>query len=102
MITLIKQWYSGVWNVRLMVVAGLLFGMYSFFIVATVVTVNDRKDIRIAIRDTQAQVADLEISYFNLASGVDMQKASSLGFVNAAVPQFVYAGQIEEKVAVNQ
>lgn len=100
MTTFIKKWYSGIWNMRLMMIAGLLFGMYSFFIVATIVTVNDRKDIRTAIRATQAEVADLEISYFATASKVDMNRALELGFVPSPVPQFVYAGETEEKVAL--
>ncbi len=100
MTTLISQWYTGNWNMRLVAVVGLLFGLYSYFIVGTVVTVNERKDIRTDIRSVQAEVSDLEISYFTLASQVDMHKATDLGFVNAAIPKFVYTDTTEERVAL--
>lgn len=100
MISLLKKIYSGAYNTRLFVVAVSLFGVYSFFIVSTVMAVNQRKDIRTNIRSAQAQVSDLEISYFNLASQVDVKKAEALGFINAPVPKFAYTNAQPEKVAL--
>ncbi len=100
MILLIKKIYSGAYNTHLFVGVIGLFGLYSFFIASTVAAVNQRKDIRTDIRTVQAHVSDLEISYFNLASHIDMEKATTLGFVNAAVPKFAYTGTQEEKVAL--
>ena len=102
MISLLKKIYSGAYNTRLFVGVIVLFGIYSFFIVSTVVAVNERKDIRTDIRNVQASVSDLEISYFNLASQIDVKKAETLGFVNAAVPKFAYTNAQPEKVALVQ
>ena len=100
MTSLLKKVYSGAYNTHLFVGVIGLFGLYSFFVVSTVVAVNQRKEIRTSIRTVQAHVSDLEISYFNLASGIDAEKAAMLGFVNAAVPKFAYTGTHEEKVAL--
>ncbi len=101
MITFIKKLYSGSYNAHLFVGVIAMFGLYSFLVVSTIVSVNQRKDIRADIRTTQAKVSDLEISYFNLASQIDIHKAEALGFVNAAVPKFAYTGgNQEEKVAL--
>lgn len=98
--SLFKNIYNGMHTPRLLVGVIGLFVMYSFFIVSTVVAINQRKDIRTDIRTVQARVADLEISYFTLASTVDVTKATSLGFVTAPVPEFAYTHVPEEKVAL--
>lgn len=100
MITFIKKLYSGSYNTHLFIGVIAMFGLYSFLVVSTIVSVNQRKDIRATIRTTQAQVSDLEISYFNLAAQVDIHKAEELGFVNAPVPKFAYTGSQEGKVAL--
>lgn len=100
MISLLKKVYSGAYNTHLFVGVIGLFGLYSFFIVSTVVAVNQRKDIRSEIRAAQARVSDLEIRYFSLASEIDTKKAADLGFVNVAIPTFAYTGAQEEKVAL--
>lgn len=85
--------FSGSLNKTLLIALVAMFGVYSFFIARTVVAVNQRKDIRTDIRDLQAKVSDLEITYFNLTSGIDMAKASELGFVESSTTTFAYTGE---------
>jgi hypothetical protein len=96
----IKNTFSGSWNRHLLTGLVVLFGLYSFFIARTVVAVNQRKDVRAEIRDTQTRVSDLEIKYFNLASNIDMQKATELGFIDSQTPTFAYTKPAAETVAV--
>lgn len=101
MISFLKKIYSGSYNTQLLSMAVGLFALYSFFIVSTVVAVNQRDAIGQSIRTTQATVSGLEINYFNLASQVDIQKAESLGFVNDPVPSFAYVNSTDaSKVAI--
>lgn len=95
-----KKTLSGSFNGRLLAVAAGLFAAYSFFIVSTVVAINQRKDLRAEIRDSQARVSELEIRYFSLASGIDERKAAELGFVASDAPSFAYMSPLPEKVAL--
>ena len=100
MISFLKKAYSGAYNVHLFAGTVGLFCLYSFFIVGAVVAVNQRKDIRTEIHDVQATVSEREINYFDLASHVDIQKATDLGFVNEPVPKFAYVAGQDNTVAV--
>lgn len=86
----IKSFFSGSANKWLV---GILFGMfvmYSFFIARTVVAINERKMLYSSLREEQIKVADLETHYFNLASQLDISKATLLGFNNSETPRFAY------------
>jgi len=102
MISLLKKIYSGAYNRHLFAGTIGLFCLYSFFIVSAVVAINQRKDLGTDIRTTQSSVSDLEINYFNLASQVDVNKATQLGFVNDPVPEFAYVGGQDNNVAMAQ
>lgn len=96
----IKNIFSGSWNRYLLVALVGMFGVYSFFIARSVVAINQRKTLYSEIRVSQAKVSDLEINYFNLASSIDIQKASALGFVESKTPTFAYTHPDAETVAL--
>jgi hypothetical protein len=100
LITSLKNIISGNYNRYFLGGAVGLFAVYSFFIASTVVAINQRKDLRQEIRASQGQVSELEIKYFNLSAGIDIKKASELGFVDSQTPIFAYAKATEEKVAL--
>lgn len=81
---------SGSMNKALLGVFVALFFGYSFLIGSTVVSINQRKNLYADIRAKQAEVSELEISYFNLAQGIDMEKAKELGFQDAQTAIFAY------------
>jgi hypothetical protein len=91
---------AGAYNKKLLGLLILCFVAYSFCITRTVVAVNDRKDLRADIRDTQTRVAELEINYFALAGTIDMTKAYETGFVESTGSAFVYTNPPQEAVAV--
>lgn len=99
-ITILNKTLSGSYNKRLLGLLGLCFVAYSFCITRTVMAVNDRKDLRADIRETQTRVAELEINYFALAGSIDMDKARAAGFVEATGSAFVYTHPAAETVAV--
>lgn len=76
--------------------------MYSFFIARSVVAINQRKTLYSEIRTMQAKVSDLEIEYFNIASSIDIQKASALGFVESKTPTFAYTHPDADTVAISR
>lgn len=87
-------------NTVLVGIATGLFVAYSFFIVSTVVAINQRKSVNTNTRALQSRISDLEIRYFTVSSGIDISKASEMGFVNAQTPTFAYVQPEEEKVAM--
>lgn len=96
----IKNIFSGSWNRYLLLALVGMFVLYSFFIARSVVAINQRKTLYSEIRISQAKVSDLEINYFNLASSIDIQKASALGFVESKTPTFAYTHPDAETVAL--
>ncbi len=100
LISTTKNLFSGAYNGRLLGGVLGLFAVYSFFIVSTVVAINQRKDLRNEIRTSQANVSNLEIKYFALASNINEHKAQELGFITSETPSFVYTSPLPEKVAL--
>ena len=96
----IKQLLSGSWNRYLLGGLAAFFLVYSFFIGRTVVAIDQRKDLSREIATAQMKVSDLEIQHFNMASGIDMAKAVSLGFVDAKTPDFAYVYPVADTVAL--
>jgi hypothetical protein len=70
--------------------------------IQTVTLINERKDIRESIRQTQVGISDLEIQYFKLAQGIDKQTIEQLGFKESVVPVFAYTKPAYESVAFNR
>jgi hypothetical protein len=99
--TLTKKIFSGTLNTTLLMVVVGLFGAYSFFIGHSVIAINQRKALMGQVRTTQSDVSNSEIKYFNLASGIDMNTVSKLGFVDSQTPDFAYTQQTgQDTVAV--
>ena len=73
---------------------------YMGMMVKTISLVNDRKDIRTQIRDTQVAVSDLEVKYFNLAQSIDQAEISRLGFTDSTTPVFAYTNPAFPTVAI--
>ncbi len=71
---------SGSHNGTLLGAFAALFVVYSFLIGSTVVSINERKNLYSEIRAQQAHLAELEIQYFELAQGVDLNRATEMGF----------------------
>lgn len=86
----IKNIFSGNLNKYLLGTVVVLFCAYSFLIARTVISIDQRKSLASELRTAEASVANAEITYFNLASGIDTTKATELGFVNADTPDFAY------------
>ncbi len=99
-ITLIKKMLGGAYNKHYLAGIVGLFAVYSFFIVSTVIAINQCKDLRVEMRTSQARVSELEIKYFALASSIDETKAQSLGFIASETPSFAYMSPLPEKVAL--
>lgn len=99
--SLIKKIFSGTLNTTLLLVVVGLFGTYSFFITHSVIAVNQRKALMSNVRTAQSDVSNSEINYFNLASGIDMNTVSKLGFVDSQTPDFAYTNPTgQDAVAV--
>lgn len=98
----IRTIFSGSWNRYLLFVLAGTFVLYSFFIARSVVAINQRKALYTEVRTAQAKVSDLEIEYFNLASSIDIQKASDLGFVESKTPTFAYTHPDADTVAISR
>lgn len=64
--------------------------VYMILMVQTISLINERKDIRGSIRNTQVAISDLEVRYFELAQSIDQQVISDLGFTESTVPTFAY------------
>ena len=97
----IRTLFSGALNKQLVILVVVLFGAYSFFIVRTVVAINQRKELYSDMRVAQAKVSELEINYFNLAANVDTTKIQQLGFVDSQTPTFAYVQpEGQDKVAL--
>ncbi len=98
--TFTKNIFTGTYNKQLLSGVIGLFAVYSFFIVSTVVAINQRKNTNTLASTTQSQVSDLEIKYFSLDSGISPATATSLGFVDSQTPTFAYVDPQAEKVAM--
>jgi hypothetical protein len=98
----IRNIFSGSWNRYLLFVLIGMFVLYSFFIARSVVAINQRKTLYSEIRTMQTKVSDLEIEYFNIASSIDIQKASALGFVESKTPTFAYTHPDADTVAISR
>lgn len=81
---------------------GMLALSYVFMMIQTVTLINERKDIRESIRQTQVGISDLEIQYFKLAQGIDKQTIEQLGFKESVVPVFAYTKTAYDSVAFNR
>lgn len=71
------------------IVVGLLCA-YGGFMVQAISLIQERKDVRESIRQTQIAISDLEVDYFNLAQSIDPQTIQQLGFTESTVPVFAY------------
>lgn len=64
--------------------------VYMVLMVRTISLINERKDIRAEIRNTQVAISDSEVRYFELAQSIDKNVIESLGFTESTVPVFAY------------
>lgn len=96
----IYQFIRGTYNKHLLAALVVLFVSYSGLVAHTIISVNQRKDLRTEIRQTQSMVSDLEITFFAQASQINTTTISQLGLVDAPVPYFVYENPDVEKVAL--
>lgn len=74
--------------------------VYMVLMVQTISLINERKDIRAEIRDTQVAISDSEVKYFELAQSIDKNVIASLGFTESTVPVFAYTHPDYPTVAV--
>lgn len=74
----------------LSVFAGTCVVAYMVLMVQTISLINERKDIRSEIRDTQVAISDLEVKYFELAQSIDQKVITELGFTESVIPVFAY------------
>ncbi len=74
----------------LSVAVGTCVIAYMVLMVQTISLINERKDIRTEIRDTQVAISDLEVRYFELAQSIDQKVISDLGFTESVIPVFAY------------
>lgn len=74
--------------------------VYMVLMVQTISLINERKDIRAEIRDTQVAISDSEVKYFELAQSIDKNVIASLGFTESTVPTFAYTHPDYPTVAV--
>lgn len=96
----IKNIISGSHNSTLLGAFAALFVVYSFLIGSTVVSINERKNLYSEIRAQQAHLAELEINYFALVQGVDLKRASAMGFADQSAT-FAYTNPgAEDAVAL--
>ena len=91
---------SGNWNKYLLIAVVVLFLGYSFLIAKTVVAIDGSKSLATQVQAAQGNVSNLEINYFNLASNIDMTKATQLGLVDSKTPDFAYTHPTAETVAM--
>jgi hypothetical protein len=78
----IKNILTGSMNSWLLAAFIGMFVAYSFLIGSTVISINERKNLYSDIRTKQAQLSELEIKYFTVAQGIDLNKAKELGFID--------------------
>lgn len=77
--------------IRFFIILAILLGViYSILVVRTIHTIGDRKEARIAIRDTQSRISELEKKYFELAQGIDTSYVTQMGFTEVQEPVFAY------------
>jgi hypothetical protein len=70
--------------------AGVCIMTYMVLMVQTISLINERKDIRESIRQTQIAISDGEVQYFKLAQSIDTSTMQALGFTESTVPVFAY------------
>ncbi len=80
--------------------AGLCIVAYMVLMVQTISLINERKDIRSEIRNTQVAISDLEVKYFELAQSIDQKVITDLGFTESVIPVFAYTRPDYPTVAV--
>jgi predicted RND superfamily exporter protein len=69
---------------------GICVMSYIFLMVSTISLINERKEVRVDIRDAQVAISDLEVRYFDLAKSIDKDIIANLGFTHSTVPVFAY------------
>lgn len=88
----LRHLISGTYNTALLTMCGVLFVGYFTCVVGTIISVNERKDVRIEMRNLQMRVAELESEYVQLSSAVTKERAFALGYIEAVNPLFIYRG----------
>lgn len=77
--------------IKFFTILAMVLGVtYSILVVRTIHTIGDRKEARIAIRDTQSRISELEKRYFELAQGIDGAYVNQMGFTEVHEPVFAY------------
>lgn len=80
-----------VWLSRFLTVGiGICVMSYIFLMISTISLINERKEVRVDIRDAQVAISDLEVRYFDLAKSINQDIISNLGFTHSTVPVFAY------------
>lgn len=79
-----------------------LFGSYLGVTIGTISLVNERKEIREEMRQTQIAISDLEVTYFDLAQAIDSETITQLGFTDSVVPVFAYTKEVYPSVALSR
>jgi hypothetical protein len=67
----------------------LAFGLYMYFLSASIVNVVIRQEIDTEIRETSTRIAELEARYVAAKGTVTEATASEKGFMNASTKTFV-------------
>jgi hypothetical protein len=79
-----------------------LFGATISIPVMTITMVNERKDIREQVRQTQIAISDMEVQYFELAQSIDPETIKQLGFTESITPVFAYTKENYPAVALSR
>jgi|AntRauTorckE6833_2_1112554.scaffolds.fasta_scaffold96709_1 hypothetical protein len=74
------------------VVAALVlsFGMYSFAIASTTISISDSSLINTDIQDLQTEIAELESSYYVMINELSLEQAMTEGFYEEESVQFAH------------
>ena len=71
-------------------VFGLIATSYLFFVSSSVFNTVALKDAEIKSSELRSSLADLETQYVSLEKSIDLDKATTLGFLDAETNQFSY------------
>ncbi|MEZ4210941.1 MAG: hypothetical protein R3B39_01430 [Candidatus Paceibacterota bacterium] len=73
----------------LILLVGIAFSLYMFFLGRTIFDLVDRKNVEQEIRLASSRISELELLVLDYNNEVTLQKAYELGFINNADPKFV-------------
>lgn len=74
-------------------VIGLLFVLYGFAIARTTISIADARTHTHDINDLQTEIAELEITYFEMVNTLSLGEAEALGFDEISAIQYARIDQ---------